>query len=673
MDLDKSEIRLIYLDWDGNKQAPLSCGMITTNLIFSPRYAILSYATDNGTATEEIKVNGETVMITTNLFNALQQLRELDMFRDQEPLALWVDAICIDQNDIEERNAQVQTIKLVYGRADRFISWLAPCDTGLDLVRKIALAIEEKQDHPNQPLTDNDFEWWTDYPQYLVLDSHFPSYNTEWNMVAELMQLPYWTTTKTVQHMALASADTHLFFCGDNHISYRELESYVRFIEQIRDEKPQKPDIVPELLWEAITDNMPLIPPTFHLVEELKTCWESGTEGANAMVVKVAQQCSIEDPRDAIYGLLNILPRLDIKPDYTKPVADVYTEWFSNFLLETGGHGGLLAYAGIGYDSSASTHEYTRDLPSWVPDLTNLKHLRSEKVLEMTPDHYRWYQETYISPLQLELKDKEDKENEGKGDTLRIRGVILDKITRVAFPCAGAADEAALRKGLWRFAMDFLADLRTKEDENANGQNKVKAFGAEKKLPPLQAVLAALCRGEVDGPEGVRERFPVQRGHPIAAEFYDVLVAEFAKEKFPEGDLKGIKEVLEINLYGDVEDNATGGSEAAATTPANTPTSATHDDQIPHLRKETSWQRNHALFHTDGERIGAGPPRTFPRDVVCLLDGLDCAVVLRPLHLPSSSWALVGKCYVAGLPPTKEIMEKIARGEKRVVVFNVRK
>jgi hypothetical protein len=66
-----------------------------------------------------IIVDGQAIGIRWNLHCALRQLRLSD-----EPRVLWVDALCINQEDGRERNHQVTLMKMIYARADRTIMWL---------------------------------------------------------------------------------------------------------------------------------------------------------------------------------------------------------------------------------------------------------------------------------------------------------------------------------------------------------------------------------------------------------------------------------------------------------------------------------------------------------------------------------------------------------------------
>src|SRR5262249_37889401 len=63
------------------------------------------------------------VNITENLHSALHNLRKPD-----ETLVLWVDAVCIDQTNIPERNSQVNNIPQTYVAATSVLVWLGTDD-----------------------------------------------------------------------------------------------------------------------------------------------------------------------------------------------------------------------------------------------------------------------------------------------------------------------------------------------------------------------------------------------------------------------------------------------------------------------------------------------------------------------------------------------------------------
>jgi vancomycin permeability regulator SanA len=58
-------------------------------------------------------------IITQNLHIALQYLRQKD-----KPRLFWIDAICINQTDLEERSAQVLKMKDIFEKANDVVIWL---------------------------------------------------------------------------------------------------------------------------------------------------------------------------------------------------------------------------------------------------------------------------------------------------------------------------------------------------------------------------------------------------------------------------------------------------------------------------------------------------------------------------------------------------------------------
>lgn len=70
---------------------------------------------------QEIELNGVAQTIRANLFDFLQQLR-----LTYAAVALWVDALCINQDDISEKNTQVPPMGLIYSYAKSVLVWLGP-------------------------------------------------------------------------------------------------------------------------------------------------------------------------------------------------------------------------------------------------------------------------------------------------------------------------------------------------------------------------------------------------------------------------------------------------------------------------------------------------------------------------------------------------------------------
>lgn len=58
--------------------------------------------------------------MTQNLWRALQRLRP----KEGKPLVIWADAVCINQNDVVERGAQISKMRGIYQGAEGVAVWV---------------------------------------------------------------------------------------------------------------------------------------------------------------------------------------------------------------------------------------------------------------------------------------------------------------------------------------------------------------------------------------------------------------------------------------------------------------------------------------------------------------------------------------------------------------------
>ena len=82
-------------------------------------YEALSYTWGKATPIYPNTLNGDSLRVATNLYTALRHVRLQDTSR-----VLWIDAICINQHDIKEKNHQVKQMSKIFKSAKRVISWL---------------------------------------------------------------------------------------------------------------------------------------------------------------------------------------------------------------------------------------------------------------------------------------------------------------------------------------------------------------------------------------------------------------------------------------------------------------------------------------------------------------------------------------------------------------------
>ncbi|KAH6692764.1 heterokaryon incompatibility protein-domain-containing protein, partial [Leptodontidium sp. MPI-SDFR-AT-0119] len=83
------------------------------------QYEALSYIWGGEEKLCSILIKGQDLYVTINLHSALLRLRHRSLAR-----ILWVDAICIDQEHLEERGQQVRLMAMIYSKAYCVIVWL---------------------------------------------------------------------------------------------------------------------------------------------------------------------------------------------------------------------------------------------------------------------------------------------------------------------------------------------------------------------------------------------------------------------------------------------------------------------------------------------------------------------------------------------------------------------
>lgn len=140
-------IRLILLQPAPFISSPISCRVIESSwghehtsssptvkhkhgrTISSPQkgYMALSYTWGSSTQKSRIEIDGRPFHITSNLHTALQHLRS-----QRTEVRIWADSLCINQNDVEERNLHVSHMREIYSAANETTIFLGEATPGSD-------------------------------------------------------------------------------------------------------------------------------------------------------------------------------------------------------------------------------------------------------------------------------------------------------------------------------------------------------------------------------------------------------------------------------------------------------------------------------------------------------------------------------------------------------------
>ncbi|GKZ69567.1 hypothetical protein AnigIFM50267_004779 [Aspergillus niger] len=119
LDPSASQIRLLTILPDENDENPVRGSLHTVSLNDTCDFDALSYVWGDTSVTVDISVDDCLVGVTPNLHAFLRRLRQPNSER-----TVWVDYVCINQNDISERNSQVALMCQIYSNARSVVAWL---------------------------------------------------------------------------------------------------------------------------------------------------------------------------------------------------------------------------------------------------------------------------------------------------------------------------------------------------------------------------------------------------------------------------------------------------------------------------------------------------------------------------------------------------------------------
>ncbi len=207
--VSQTEIRILDIGPASNLSDPLECTLQYSPLGGNPRYDALSYCWGDPTKQEDIQVSGESVRIRANLAHALRA------FRQRGVLSIWVDAICINQDDTEERSQQVMIMNAIYRSAQTVIAWLgysyreldSKTETTLDRAKLLADRLAKDSSAGRLVL---------DARQVDELDTR-AAWADYWTVFADFIDNPYWSRVWIIQELAMASR--LVFLWNDRTIS----------------------------------------------------------------------------------------------------------------------------------------------------------------------------------------------------------------------------------------------------------------------------------------------------------------------------------------------------------------------------------------------------------------------------------------------------------------------
>ena len=255
-------------------------------------YEALSYAWGDTMRPSEVNINGKKLNITINLELALRHIR----YKGSDRI-LWVDAICIDQENPKERGHQVQQMKDIYTAAERVIVWLGTSTIETDLVLD---AMKRMQDGGNLSETSwkRSAEFWRDFT--LANGAEWKDLSRLKLGLDELLNRSWFRRIWILQE--IANARTAVIICGQKSIWAKVFALVPRLLA-----------IQPSSQCQAVLDIMPS--------PSRKESWWNRNRDLFTLLKKF-KNCEASEPRDMIYALLGLASDAEnvelLRADYTK-------------------------------------------------------------------------------------------------------------------------------------------------------------------------------------------------------------------------------------------------------------------------------------------------------------------------------------------------------------------
>jgi len=253
--------------------------------------------------------------IGRNLASALRALRRQDKRR-----ILWCDSICINQQDLPERAAQVQRMKDIYRYAKSVVVWLGPETSWSTIAMEtVRWAVEQIEIttvdyiHGNycfKPKSTAD-------QRILKTVDPLPLGRSQWLAIEQLVALDWHKRLWTLQEILLADQAACVVKLGEEEMPWAVYKDALIFTLY---GKPLPPD--------CFLDKVSLGANADIIVWKALACLEAlgKYNWIEMMSISGAYECS--DPRDRVYALLGLVAphfALSITPDYTKSAKDVLT------------------------------------------------------------------------------------------------------------------------------------------------------------------------------------------------------------------------------------------------------------------------------------------------------------------------------------------------------------
>jgi Heterokaryon incompatibility protein (HET) len=180
----------------------------------APEYYAISYAWGTEQRTTSVLCNLQTMTITPHVYEGLRCINSLY----GSSIRIWIDSICINQDDNEEKAVQVKNMHEVYAGARAVLAWLGSSGNDSDLAMASIPAMYDSLKDETGPRCKFDED--------LARLGLPPWKHPVWCALGRLAVRPWFERLWVVQEVALAQ-EVYLI-CGMNYTNFEPLAGLLR-------------------------------------------------------------------------------------------------------------------------------------------------------------------------------------------------------------------------------------------------------------------------------------------------------------------------------------------------------------------------------------------------------------------------------------------------------------
>lgn len=379
-DEEKIEIRLVTLDGIEEATGEVVCRLDTVRLNDAAlEYHALSYCWGDPEPPSFVKCNGFRLRVTRSLTTALESLlRNVDQKLDRGARTFWIDAICINQGSIQEREKQVTLMGDIYRDAKEVVVWLGPAADNSDLAFRACRRLYAEDLRRRTGLSSaremklqkgRGIYWSTreTYAQIVCTESGKPSakailaYFRELDAVQAILMRPWWARVWIIQEITLARELVVL--CGDESIKWDMLDIGLTAC--------MRRPLASELLPSATAHCAKMLFQVRHAVIHHEGAVRQPPYSLAHLLGRF-RWSKATNAHDKIYGLLGLATIGQHNPltnvSYSNDIRTCYRDAVIDMIKSSGSLDILQLCRKPPHIEAASTQRVP-DLPTWVPSL----------------------------------------------------------------------------------------------------------------------------------------------------------------------------------------------------------------------------------------------------------------------------------------------------------------